>query len=141
MKRRLPIERVLPTAEALRDELSSVCDRIEIAGSLRRERSTIGDIELVAIPKLFPPEERDLFGNPVGKPSYRINQAIDEANAALSRPKCKADCAFCKGSGEPCVWGPWLTVARQLSGHTDRPLPRDAAGRMGSDLRHPNRSP
>jgi len=107
--RRIPREHALPVAEALRDELQSVCDRIEIAGSLRREKPTVGDIELVAQPKLFPSEDRDLFGNVIGKPSYRVHQAIDEANAHLSRPKCKPDCAFCEGSGEPCVWGPWLT--------------------------------
>ena len=34
------------------DELGSVCERIEIAGSIRRKKPTIGDVEIVCIPKL-----------------------------------------------------------------------------------------
>lgn len=43
--------------------LRPICDRIEIAGSLRREKPDIGDIEIVAIPK--PWTITDLFGNPL----------------------------------------------------------------------------
>lgn len=39
--------------------LEPLCDRIEIAGSIRREKETIGDVELVLIPK----PTLDLFGN------------------------------------------------------------------------------
>lgn len=46
-------------AEKLIAELSPYCQRIEIAGSLRRLKPEVGDIELVAIP-LF---GVDLFGN------------------------------------------------------------------------------
>lgn len=38
-------------AEALVRMLSSYCEQIEIAGSIRREKAEVGDIELVAIPK------------------------------------------------------------------------------------------
>lgn len=38
-------------AEWVRDELMPYCARIEIAGSIRRQRPEIGDIEIVAIPK------------------------------------------------------------------------------------------
>lgn len=38
-------------AEGLRDTIAHRCVRVEIAGSLRRRRSVVGDIELVAIPK------------------------------------------------------------------------------------------
>ena len=34
------------------DELAPVCERIEIAGSIRRKKPTIGDVEIVCIPKL-----------------------------------------------------------------------------------------
>lgn len=37
------------------------CERIEIAGSIRRQKSEVGDIELVAIPKTI----NDMFGIPL----------------------------------------------------------------------------
>lgn len=40
-------------------ELSPYCQRLEIAGSLRRKKPEVGDIELIAIPKFGV----DLFGN------------------------------------------------------------------------------
>lgn len=44
----------------LRDQLAPFCDRIEIAGSIRRQATEVKDIEIVCIPKLE--EQRDLFG-------------------------------------------------------------------------------
>lgn len=41
----------LPLAEALVAQLQDVCDRVEIAGSLRRAKATVGDIEIVALPR------------------------------------------------------------------------------------------
>jgi DNA polymerase (family 10) len=38
-------------AEAVLRQLQPYCDRIEIAGSLRRNREEVGDVELVCIPK------------------------------------------------------------------------------------------
>jgi DNA polymerase/3'-5' exonuclease PolX len=46
-------------ANRLVDELAVYCERIEIAGSLRRLKPEVGDIELVAIPKV----ETDMFGD------------------------------------------------------------------------------
>lgn len=47
---RMPIGRALPLAEEIADALrrSQCCDRVEIAGSLRRRRETIGDLDLLA---------------------------------------------------------------------------------------------
>jgi DNA polymerase/3'-5' exonuclease PolX len=42
--------------------LRDYCERIEIAGSLRRMKPTIGDIEIVCIPKIV--QGLDLFGGP-----------------------------------------------------------------------------
>lgn len=55
-----PIAEVLPLAEALLEQLRPFCERLELAGSLRRKVKLVGDIELVAIPKRRP----DLFGQP-----------------------------------------------------------------------------
>ncbi len=46
-------------------EFSPACERIEIAGSIRRGKEDVHDIELVAIPK--PLNMQDLFGNPTGE--------------------------------------------------------------------------
>ena len=40
-------------AERVKAQLAPHCDRIEIAGSIRRRKSDVGDIEIVAIPKPY----------------------------------------------------------------------------------------
>jgi len=40
-----------PVAERIASQLSECCDRVEIAGSLRRCKRYVGDIELLVIPK------------------------------------------------------------------------------------------
>ena len=47
-------------AAELVELLRPVCDRIEVAGSIRRRSSSVGDIELLAIPLMQP--KLDLFG-------------------------------------------------------------------------------
>jgi DNA polymerase/3'-5' exonuclease PolX len=56
-------DKALPIAERLVDLLQPACKRIEIAGSLRRQKPDPGDIEIVAVPDLRPP--RLLFGSPI----------------------------------------------------------------------------
>lgn len=48
-------------ADALLKELEPYCDRIEVAGSVRRRKDMVKDIELVVVPKMLEPE-KDLFG-------------------------------------------------------------------------------
>jgi DNA polymerase/3'-5' exonuclease PolX len=48
---RLPLARATNLAERIAGELLAVCDRLEIAGSIRRRRPDVGDIELVVIPR------------------------------------------------------------------------------------------
>lgn len=64
----LPLAVALARAEALRDALAPYCERIEIAGSIRRQRPHVGDIEIVAVPKLLD-AQRDLFGAESSRPS------------------------------------------------------------------------
>lgn len=56
---KLPIKDILPIAQTLVERLRPFCQRIEIAGSLRRKRPQIGDIEIVAIPHY----QTDMWGN------------------------------------------------------------------------------
>lgn len=51
MKLKLSRESVLPTAESLLHLLAQSCERTEIAGSLRRRRPLVSDIEFLVIPK------------------------------------------------------------------------------------------
>jgi DNA polymerase/3'-5' exonuclease PolX len=49
----MELERARAIAEKLVEKLSPYCERIEIAGSIRREKAEVGDIEIVAIPNDF----------------------------------------------------------------------------------------
>lgn len=64
-KQRWPIAQARPVAEALREMLAPACERIEIAGSIRRGKPDVGDIELLCISKALP-SNADLFGNVTG---------------------------------------------------------------------------
>lgn len=50
MKTRFPYRYAMEVAEAIQSQLQPDCDRILIAGSLRREKSEVGDIELLFVP-------------------------------------------------------------------------------------------
>jgi DNA polymerase (family 10) len=76
MKAKIAYSEVLPIAQELVDLLSDGCARLEIAGSLRRRRPEVGDIELVAIPRVQ--EETDLFGQVV-----HVRSALDELLTAI----------------------------------------------------------
>jgi DNA polymerase/3'-5' exonuclease PolX len=49
---RIPLAQAAPLAEAVRQTLAPFCMRIEVAGSIRRQRPTIGDVEIVAVPQM-----------------------------------------------------------------------------------------
>jgi len=60
MKTKMEYVEALELAYRLRADLARFCERVVIAGSLRRRCAQIGDIELVAIPKME--VATDLFG-------------------------------------------------------------------------------
>lgn len=55
---------ILKVANALIEILRPGCERIEMAGSIRRGKPDPKDIEIVAIPCLMNQFETDMFGNP-----------------------------------------------------------------------------
>lgn len=58
----MPLADALPLAIELRDLLAPACERIEIAGSIRRAKPWVSDIELVAIPRFEERPGGDLWG-------------------------------------------------------------------------------
>ena len=47
----MELEKAKAIAEELKELLALACERIEIAGSIRRQKPEVGDIELLCIPK------------------------------------------------------------------------------------------
>lgn len=59
----MSLREALGLARILADDLRPHCSRIEIAGSIRRGKAWVNDIEIVAIPKQVPvAAAEDLFG-------------------------------------------------------------------------------
>jgi DNA polymerase/3'-5' exonuclease PolX len=65
-KTRLPRAEAVSLAWEVVSLLSPYCERMEVCGSIRRNRETIGDIEIVAMPIVDQVEQHGMFG-PVGK--------------------------------------------------------------------------
>ena len=70
----------LKVAEALVGELGPACGRIEIAGSLRRSKPEVKDIEIVAVPDLtLLPRPVPAFGQPIPKwHKTKLDQVLAE---------------------------------------------------------------
>lgn len=60
MKSKMPYSQALAIAQRIVEALRPYCERIEIAGSLRRKADYVGDIEIVCISKTERP--KDMFG-------------------------------------------------------------------------------
>jgi len=79
-KNAVPLDIAQAVADKLVERFAPACARIEIAGSLRREKATVGDIELVAISKLYRAGQLDLFGQGAeeGALRSRLDDVLDE---------------------------------------------------------------
>lgn len=69
-KTKVPLEIAERFAGSLKDILEPACERIEIAGSIRRRQTEVGDIELVAIPKPT--------SNLLGDQEYQTSRIIEQ---------------------------------------------------------------
>ena len=68
-KTRIPLAEAERKARQVVGLLETDCTRVEIAGSIRRRRPDVGDIEIVCVPRLdYQPPQLDLFGNVVHQP-------------------------------------------------------------------------
>lgn len=64
MKSSFPYKEAVLISEKLLIQLSPFCSKIEVAGSIRREKQIVGDIEIVAIPL---PWQTGLFLDGIGQ--------------------------------------------------------------------------
>lgn len=85
VKVKIPLDAAIVEAAALVYYLQSECEKIEVAGSIRRRKAEVGDIELVCIPKMYE-APKDLFGNETAPPADKLREAIRLANKAESMP-------------------------------------------------------
>jgi DNA polymerase/3'-5' exonuclease PolX len=70
----------LKVAEAFAGHIGSVCERVEIAGSIRRGKQDVKDIEILAVPDLTPVGRAPLqFGMPIPR-LYKthLDKMLDE---------------------------------------------------------------
>lgn len=88
-----PRASALPVAETLCQILAPFTTRIQIAGSLRRGKAEVGDIEICYIP-IFKPYPKDLFGavEPINLADREINRLMEgwgggELSILTKRPR------------------------------------------------------
>lgn len=62
-------------AQIILDKIGPYCERVEVAGSIRRKMNTVKDIEIVAIPRTETPQV-GLFGEP-GEPISLLKERLD----------------------------------------------------------------
>lgn len=75
---RVAHEEASAVALALVSTLRPACERIEIAGSLRREADTVGDIELVTVPKVHAVTEPDGLFSTRTRQRNVLTELLDE---------------------------------------------------------------
>ncbi len=79
--KQVPLRIAQPIANRLVERLSPSCQRIEVAGSIRRGRPTVGDMEILCVP--LATTNADMFGVPYGTLS-QLDEAIEKLMASSS---------------------------------------------------------
>lgn len=82
MKQSVPYATALAKAHELERLIAPACERLLIAGSLRRRKAFIGDLEFVVIPRTTP--EVDMFGQEVGHHSL-LDDRLSELAVVYSK--------------------------------------------------------
>lgn len=125
-KNRIPLERAELLAAEVIKLLRDVSTRVEVAGSIRRRRPDVGDIEIIAIPKhevvqadLFAPGEglnRDLLGARCidlladGTFTHRLDKNGHQAFGAKYKRLTYRGVALDLFSPDDDTWGVILTI-------------------------------
>lgn len=83
-KLKLSLDDARSEAERLVELLAPACERIRVAGSIRRRCEYVGDIELVTIPKVD--EQSDMFGRRYGQISQLDEQLGELVGRGVLQP-------------------------------------------------------
>lgn len=89
-------------AERYRDQLAPHCERIEIAGSIRRGKPEVKDIELVAIPK---PYEVGLFQSGIATVLDALPKVRGELPCRYTQRMLPEGIALDFFTATPATWG------------------------------------
>lgn len=89
---RIPLTEAWPIAERLADVLGRDAEQVGVAGSIRRGRPTVGDIELVLIPMTDERLQYDLFGALVAQPPLNLldiglDTLLEQGTLQMREPK------------------------------------------------------
>lgn len=98
-----PLDIALEAAEQLLDLLRPHCLRLEVAGSVRRQKPDVKDLELVAVPLVAESTAGQLFATPQNALDVFLEQVPRNSSSRLCRP------AKPIGARMP-AWGPKYKV-------------------------------
>ena len=103
---------LLDSAILIADEVFAAlyphCERIEIAGSIRRKKPDVGDIELVVIPKgkMYPQKPKGgVAREPRFAPTIGFIDAVNKYQKLKGQPWDKYTQRFIKGENDNGPWG------------------------------------
>lgn len=95
-KRKYPRADAIAVARALVSVLAPCCSKIMVAGSLRRRKAEVGDVEILYVPNVVAlPDKGDLFA--VAKPANAADYALDlllEHGSLAKRPNSRGSTAW-----------------------------------------------
>lgn len=83
MKTPLPLARACAWADAFSARIESACTQVLVCGSIRRQKPTVGDIEVVCAPIIEDRcAARDLFGGDIYRPHDLLLERLEQAVSA-----------------------------------------------------------
>ncbi len=134
IKKKVPLQDALMFAQTLRELLEPACERIEIAGSIRRRKPEVGDIELVAIPK----PTTDLLGNLEYQTSRIIARLVELARQFSKRGEWYAQFGFAGLQVDlfmttPDKWGCIYMIRTGPAGFSRRMMTKRSQGGLCPD--------
>jgi DNA polymerase/3'-5' exonuclease PolX len=136
--KRVTREEALLAAKKICDLLAPICERVAIAGSLRREKPDVGDIEMVCVPM----PKQDLLGNEyldtaeivytLARAGYTMPRFNGEHFKQFDAGPCNCDLFITT----PEQWGVIFTIRTGSSDFSRRLVtPRSHGGLLPSNLR------
>jgi DNA polymerase/3'-5' exonuclease PolX len=91
-KARMPLDEAKGIAEEVKAAIADVCESVVIAGSIRREKEEVGDIELVCVPKFAEVLKKvDLFTEKLVKVNLLEQRLYRMASAGDIIPSLKSN--------------------------------------------------